>query len=187
MIDYFALLGQPRQPWLDRTELKERYQSLAKASHPDQTATESSDETFADLVEANRVLSDDKLRLQHLLRLEGIDPSGKNAVPARLLDLFSAVGEFLARSDRVERGLNESTNPLARSVLQAEVISCRTELVALIDQTSDIVRQAQAECCSLNRSWREELPKVTELYFLFAFLTKWLAQLEERRFRLEGL
>jgi hypothetical protein len=139
------------------------------------------------LVQANRVLSDDKLRLQHLLRLEGIDPLRENAVPPRLLHLFSAVGEFMARSAGVEHRLVEASNPLAKSVLQAELVQCRNDGRALAEQTRALVSQAQAECRGLNASWRDELPRLSELYFLFAFLTKWLAELEERRFRLENV
>jgi curved DNA-binding protein CbpA len=47
MIDYFALLGQPRQPWLEGEELKKRYQTLIKTAHPDQAANNPSDQAFA--------------------------------------------------------------------------------------------------------------------------------------------
>ena len=187
MTDYFALLEQPRQPWLDQDALKDRYQSLAKSRHPDQTDATPADQTFADLVEANRVLSDDKLRLHHLLQLEAFDASQGNAVPSRILHLFSEVGEFLTRSERLEHRFTEATNPLAKSLLQSELITCRNEVAGLIAHTRELVSQARDECRALNDSWRDQLPKVAKLYFLFAFLTKWLAQLEERQFRLENL
>jgi hypothetical protein len=33
MTDYFALLQQPRQPWLEPEQLKQKYQQLTLASH----------------------------------------------------------------------------------------------------------------------------------------------------------
>ena len=35
MIDYFALLDQPRVPWLDLNELKNAYYQKTLQAHPD--------------------------------------------------------------------------------------------------------------------------------------------------------
>ncbi len=185
MADHFALFGQPRQTWLDPNELKDRYQRLAKVSHPDHATAATAESDFGKLAEAYRVLVDDKLRLQHLLQLEGVDPSRNNAVPARLLPLFSNIGEFMARSDQLQRRLNEAANPLSKSILQAEVIACRNEVARLLQQTRRLVEEARQESVALNSSWPNELPRVAELYLLFAYLGRWLAQLEERSFLLE--
>ena len=62
MTDYFALFGEARRPWLDPAELKEKYFAFSRTAAPS-----------AELNEAFRVLSDPKLRLQHLLTLEGVE------------------------------------------------------------------------------------------------------------------
>ena len=54
MTDYFALLGQPRAPWLDPAALKEAYHRQTLQSHPD-TATPGRESDFAGLNEAYQV------------------------------------------------------------------------------------------------------------------------------------
>ena len=79
MIDYFALLDQPRAPWLDLDELKNTYYQKTLQAHPDAQTTraraDATDATFASLNEAYQVLQDPKRRLHHLLSLEGAAPS----------------------------------------------------------------------------------------------------------------
>ena len=39
MIDYFALLDQPRAPWLDPDKLKDSYHQKTLQAHPDAQAS----------------------------------------------------------------------------------------------------------------------------------------------------
>ena len=70
MTDYFALLGEARRAWLDPEKLKEKYFALNRATAAD-----------AELNEAYRVLSDPKLRLHHLLTLDGAELTASRQVP----------------------------------------------------------------------------------------------------------
>jgi len=89
MTDYFALLGQPRKPWLDPEQLKQKYHELARQSHPDKNVNE-----------AYRVLADPKSRLQHLLALEGVAlAASSNEIPEELTDLFMAIAPALNKID----------------------------------------------------------------------------------------
>ena len=89
MTDYFALLEQPRKPWLDPEQLKQKYHELARQSHPDENVNE-----------AYRVLADPKSRLQHLLALEGVAPAASsNEIPEELTDLFMAIAPALNKID----------------------------------------------------------------------------------------
>ena len=89
MTDYFALLGQPRKPWLDPEQLKQKYHELARQSHPDKNVNE-----------AYRTLADAKSRLQHLLALEGVALSASsNEIPQELTDLFMAIAPALNKID----------------------------------------------------------------------------------------
>ena len=101
MIDYFALLDQPRKPWLDVDLLKEKYHALARVAQPDEN-----------LNEAYRVLSDPKSRLEHLLQSES-RPSEN--VPNELVDLFMEIAPVLHKIDmndyaRVDELLARVTN-----------------------------------------------------------------------------
>ena len=60
--DYFALLDQPRKPWLDVDLLKEKYHARAREAQPDEN-----------LNEAFRVLTDPKSRLDDLLGTPNYD------------------------------------------------------------------------------------------------------------------
>ena len=44
MTDYFALFGQPRQPWLDPNVLKEKHHELTRRAHPDVRGQRSSEQ-----------------------------------------------------------------------------------------------------------------------------------------------
>ena len=89
MTDYFALLEQPRKPWLDPEELKQKYHELARRSHPDENVND-----------AYRVLADAKSRLQHLLALAGVAPAASsNEIPEELTDLFMAIAPALNKID----------------------------------------------------------------------------------------
>jgi curved DNA-binding protein CbpA len=89
MTDYFALLGQPRKPWLDPEQLKQKYHELARQSHPDKNVNE-----------AYRTLADAKSRLQHLLALEGVAlAASSNEIPEELTDLFMAIAPALNKID----------------------------------------------------------------------------------------
>lgn len=84
MTDYFALLDQPRKPWLDVDLLKEKYHAHARAAQPDEN-----------LNEAYRVLRDPKSRLEYLL---GAQTKFENP-PNELVDLFMKIAPALNKID----------------------------------------------------------------------------------------
>src|SRR5438477_9420256 len=69
VIDHFAVLGQPRRPWLDLDQLKQQYQQLTFELHPDRPKGGADQADFAAVTEAYRVLSNPRLRVHHLLSL----------------------------------------------------------------------------------------------------------------------
>ncbi|MBI4326204.1 MAG: hypothetical protein HY674_13215 [Chloroflexi bacterium] len=99
-MDYFALLSEPRHPWVDPERLKAKFLALLAAAHPDrvrrggEAEKAAAEERAAELNAAYNCLREPKDRLQHLLELEGC---GKPAVveggPAAVTDLFFEVGQ----------------------------------------------------------------------------------------------
>ena len=67
--DYFALLGEPRRPFLDPERVKETFHRLSLCQHPDQQqdGDPSGGDDFARLNQAQQVLREPKARLKHLL------------------------------------------------------------------------------------------------------------------------
>ena len=100
MTDCFALLGEPRRPWLDPDALKEKFHKLGAAHHPDVAKT--NDVDFSAINAAYVTLLDPKSRIRHLLELEFPD------APAR--DLQAPPPDILAIFETVARERREATD-----------------------------------------------------------------------------
>jgi curved DNA-binding protein CbpA len=187
MRDFFAVLGEARQPWLDLEKLEERYRELSLTSHPDRsTVVIAGDESFAAVNEAYRVLKDPKQRIQHLLQLEEYELGRENSPPQSLLPLFSQIGDFIARATKLWQRRGEHQNALAKSVLHAEILASQREVETLLTDAKTLLRQAEETTRSLNDSWRSQPDELAKVYSMFGFLTRWIAQLEEWKFRLDN-
>jgi curved DNA-binding protein CbpA len=186
MRDLFAVLGEPRQPWLDLEKLEECYRQLSLTTHPDRLSVPARNDEFSGISEAYRVLKDPKQRIQHLLQLEGQTPGKENSVPQSLLPLFSQIGDFVARTTNLWQRRGESPNAISKSILQAEIVSLQREVETLLHDAKELFRQAEKATRSLNDSWRAKPDELEKVYSLFGFLTRWIAQLEEWKFRLDN-
>jgi curved DNA-binding protein CbpA len=177
MTDYFALLGAARRPWLDPKELKEKYFARSRAAAAD-----------AELNEAFRVLSDPKLRLHHLLTLEGTELTVGRPVPPSVAELFWNTGTLLRD---VEQWLLKSTgagSALSRALLSSERTKLERKLEKLAEQLNalyetelDQLRQIDAAGNSVSPN---ELSNLIELYDSISYLTRLREQVMEKRFRL---
>ena len=186
MIDYFALLQQPRRPWLDPETLKEKYHQLTKAGHPDRPSA-SPDSDFANVNEAYRVLSDPKLRLQHLLALGNV-PANAGAVPPTLADVFLETGTLIQEIDRLLA--RSTTNALSKALIKPEITSKQELAADLLQKLQAMHAAAVNELRVMDKDWDSidsVAPQLAELSSRFAYLTRWIAQLEERKFQLSIL
>lgn len=189
MTDYFALLDQPRAPWLDPDSLKEAYHRKTLQTHPDSAAAESAEGDFAELNEAHQILQDPKRRLQHLLELEGQAPaSAHQTVPQELQDLFPAIGGLSQRANLFLEKRKGTSNALSRSLLQPQLLELQKETSVLREKLQSLSDSALAELHAVNSRWStgspEELATLANLYFIFAYLGRWSAQLDELAFQL---
>jgi curved DNA-binding protein CbpA len=179
MIDYFALLDQPRVPWLDPDQLKDAYHRKTLQAHPD-TQSSRSDETdagFANLNEAYRVLQDPKRRLHHLLSLQGRAPSSADqTVPKELHDLFPAVGALTQRANLLLEKIRGTSNALSRSLLKPQILELQNETKELREKIQNLSDTSLAQLRQINA---EQIKGLTNLYFAFAYLTRWASQLDE--------
>ena len=157
MTDYFALLDQPRKPWIDLNELEEKYHALARASHPDQSKKPTAD--FAEVNRAYRVLRDPKQRVEHLLALEGRKiASTTSEIPNDLAELFMEVASAM------KTGGGKQITGL---------------LTTLEQHFEDALQQLHV----LSEKWNGDataLSKVEHLQQRFSFLTRWKDLLAER-------
>ena len=188
MTDYFALLGQPRAPWLDPAALKEAYHRQTLKSHPD-TATPDRGNDFAELNEAYQVLQDPKRRLHHLLSLEnGVAPSANQAIPQELQELFLLIGGLTQRANALQEKIRTATNALSRSLLKPQIVEMEKEVSALRQKVRDLNDVANLQLREINSAWQDDpaaqVAPLSNLYITFAYLGRWSAQLEELAFHL---
>ena len=189
MTDYFALLDQPRAPWLDPASLKDAYHRKTLQTHPDTAAANNTEGGFAELNEAYQVLQDPKRRLHHLLELEGHAPSSaEQTVPRELHDLFPAIGAVTQRANLFLERMKTASNALSRSLLKAQLLELQKETTELREKIQALSEAALAQLHAVNSRWStnpsDEIAALSDLYFTFAYLTRWSAQLDEIAFQL---
>jgi curved DNA-binding protein CbpA len=174
MTDYFALLQQPRKPWLDAEQLKQKYHQLAREKHPE----------MAVLNEAYRVLADPKLRLHHLLSLEGAPPStAGQPVPDQLANLFIEIGTLVIDVDRVLGEATAATNALSKSLLKPSILEQQKRVREKLTRVRSLYENALSDLRSIDNA-QQSLPQIENSYHQLAYLTRWKDLLEERQFRL---
>lgn len=187
MIDYFAVLQEPRRPWLDPEQLKQKHQQLTFTAHPDRQGSNEPALDFAVVNEAYRVLSDPKLRLQHLLSLQGHDPVGQ-AASSELTELFARTGTLVHDIDRLLEKSRGTKSALSKSLLRSEVLKAQKRAGDLLDQLQKLYTNALDELKRLDGSQHEEpgelIEDLTKLYRRFAYLGRWMDQVRERQFQL---
>ena len=189
MTDYFALLDQPRAPWLDPASLKETYHRKTLLTHPDTAVTDNTRDDFAELNEAYQVLQDPKRRLHHLLELEGCAlSSADQTIPQELLELFPLIGALTQKAGLLLEKMKSASNALSRSLLKPELLQLQKETAELCEKIQTLSEASVAELRDVNPRWltnrSEEIKPLSQLYLTFAYLTRWSAQLDEIAFQL---
>jgi curved DNA-binding protein CbpA len=193
MIDYFALLDQPHAPWLDLDKLKNTYHQKTLQAHPDaQTSRPGADATaatFPSLNEAYQVLQDPKRRLHHLLSLQSCAPSSADqTVPKQLHDLFPTVGALTQRANLLLEEIRATSNALGRSLLKPQILEVQNQTKEVREKIQNLSDASLAELRQINTAWAknptEQIEGLSNLYFAFAYLTRWSTQLDEMTFQL---
>jgi curved DNA-binding protein CbpA len=189
MTDYFALLDQPRAPWLDPVSLKEAYHKKTLRLHPDTVPAGDRDGSFAELNKANQVLQDPKRRLHHLLELEGHDASSTGqSIPQELQDLFPSIGALAQRANLVLEKSKAASNTLSRSLLKPQILEVEKETAELRAKIRRLFEASLAQLREISSNWVKkdagQIATLSKLYLTFAYLTRWSAQLDEIAFQI---
>jgi len=103
--DYFSFLGLPRKLNIDAADLEQRFRALSRQFHPDYFYNATPGERRASLEQSSylndayRTLRQPASRIEYLLKLEGMAPSGPaeaaKQVPPALLEEVFALNEEL--------------------------------------------------------------------------------------------
>ena len=186
-MDAFALLDEPRQPWLDVEALKEKILARSAQTHPDKFTdpAEKSDahSRFAELNTAHETLRDPKRRLQHLLTLErGEKPAEIHDILPETADLFLQVGQLLRDVDPFLAGREAETSPIIKAQSFPEALDRLEQVNALLQTLQQQLAKLDAALKSLNENW--DCAAVEKLFHQFSYLQKWHQQLNDRAVRL---
>ena len=196
MSDYFALLGEPRRPWLEPEALKKKFLTQSSEAHPDrvhggtETEKRSAQERYAQLNRAYQALRNPKERLQHLFELEtGAKPQQIQHVPAELMEFFFIVAQLFKQTDSFLAEKAKTSSPMLQVGL-FETAQDWIEKLKEIQQALGLRQEAlAAELRGLDERWPQErgdsrrddlLRQLEELYRLFSYYAKWEAQVQER-------
>ena len=177
MTDYFALFDEARRPWLDPEKLKQKYFARSRASRAD-----------AELNEGFRVLSDPKLRLHHLLVLEGAELTAGRPVPPRVAELFWNTGTLLREVERWLLKNAEAGSALSRALLSSEKTKLQTELNKLEEGLNALYETELAQLrqvdAVIDTASPNELLKLIERYDSISYLGRLQEQTKEKRFQM---
>lgn len=202
MTDYFLLLDEPRRPWLDSELLKKKFLTLSGAAHPDRVHNAPEQEKrnaqhhYTELNQAYNNLRSPKERLHHFLELEtGEKPQQVQQVPPELMDFFFQVGNLFKQTDAFLADKSRVTSPLLQVQLFGQAQSLTEELMALQKQLNDRQQVLLANLKELDEDWTHNplpdpearlrlLRRAEELYRLFAYFSRWEAQIQEKIVRL---
>jgi DnaJ-domain-containing protein 1 len=201
MTDYFALLDQPRRPWLDAAALKEKFLTRSAAVHPDrvhgadEATQQHAQQRYTELNAAYLCLRDPRERLRHLLELElGRKPGDLQEMPPALADLFLTLSRACQETDAFLARQAGVTSPLLRAQSFAQGQDFTDRLTALQADLQSRQDQLLARLEELDRSWGQVVTEgptraalLAELETLsrwLGFFSRWQGQIQERLLRL---
>ncbi|HWH69177.1 MAG TPA: hypothetical protein VNT26_07315 [Candidatus Sulfotelmatobacter sp.] len=198
MTDFFALLQEPRRPWLDPEALKQKFLRLSAAVHPDRVHSASDAERhaaqqrYANLNTAYQCLREPKTRLQHLLELErGAKPQQVQQIPPELMPFFMEAGRLFRDVDAFLAEKAKVTSPLLKVELFQRGQAWVDRLSALQNQLRGQDEALLTELQNLNAFWDGRsppapperaalLPQVEALWRLLSYFARWQSQIQER-------
>ena len=190
--DYFALLNEPRRPWLDPELLKTKFLARSSEAHPDRHHSAGEAEKsaatrgFTELNAAYNCLREPKDRLLHLLQLEGGGkPAALQNVPSKTMDFYVEIARICREADAFLAERNKTTSPLLRVQMFERGTEWTEKLQTLQKKLNDRREELTQELKSMNRAWEppdqsRPLDRLEELQRHFSFIARWAEQIQER-------
>jgi DnaJ-domain-containing protein 1 len=201
MTDYFAVLKEPRRPWIDAEALKQKFLTLSAEAHPDRVHNaspaekEAAHQKYLESHTAYNCLRDPKTRLRHLLELEtGARPPEIESVPPGLLELFMEVSRGMREVDRFLAERAKVNSPLLQAQMFPREWKYGQDLAALAKKVHSRQEALHAELRTVDHAWTaagkadrdKALSRLEEMHRLFSYYSRWATQLSERQFQLSS-
>ncbi len=198
--DYFALLEEPRKPWIDPDLLKAKFLALSAKVHPDRFHTASDSEKqaatarYGELNTAWQCLREPKDRLQHLLELElGTKPGGVEEVPPDLTAMFMEAGRFCQEVDNFLLERSRASSPMLRVKMFTQSMEWTQRVNLILPRLTSRRAALEEELRAMNPAWETSPPvghagraaglpldRLEQVYRRFSYLSRWIGQLQER-------
>jgi curved DNA-binding protein CbpA len=186
MIDCFAVLGIDRRPAVSESAVQGAYYEKSKSLHPDRA--EGSD--FASVNAAFQTLSNPAARIQHLLILE-FGEAGDRQIGVQLGDLFGTTVNVLRQADEEFESLSGQTSPLLRAFAFQRLNSLRDALDASEKRIAARESDLHSRIAEIDQIWSQDRVQcqkpLAQIAVDLTFVQKWLAQVRQRKIRLEEL
>jgi len=199
LTDYFALLNQPRRPWLEPESLKQKFLQISAEVHPDRVHSAGEAEKrvaqnrYTELNSAFNRLRDPKERLLHLLELElGTKPAQVQPIPPDLLNLFMEVSHLCRKADSILTEKAKTASPVLQVQFFERGQECTNELLSIQKRINSRREELETQLKKVDEQWELEtktpepakhavlLQRLEELYRLFSYFARWAGQLQER-------
>ncbi len=200
MNDYFALLDEPRQPWLDPAGLKSRFFQLSSEVHPDRFHNAAipdralASQRYTALNTGYQCLIEPRERLRHLLELElGAPLRDVQRIPPGTMELFLEVGQRCREVDAFLADRARTSSPLLRVGLFQKSEQWRDTLMALQATVDRKQETLTADLEAMNSTWAAAPPvgtphrpttlplaQLEQIYRLLSYLSRWTEQIQER-------
>lgn len=200
MSDNFALLTEPRHPWIDVDQLKQRFLQLSAEVHPDrvhnasEAEKQAANKRYAELNAAYNCLREPKERLIHLLELElGAKPKDIQRIPPGTMDLFVEVGQTCRDVDTFIVEKNKVTSPLLKVQMFEKAQDWTDKLNQLQQKINSKRDELSAELQAMNETWKSAPPigsgerasglpleRLEQIYRILSYVARWTEQLQER-------
>jgi hypothetical protein len=200
MTDYFAMLEEPRRPWIEPDPLKAKFLSLASPTHPDRvhTASEAEKEAacarYAVLNTAWQCLRDTKDRSLHLLELErGSKPEGIENIPPDFTSMFMEAGQFCQELDRFLLERSRASSPMLRVQMFTQSMEWTQRVNMVLPRLTTQRAALEGELRAMNPAWEAAPPaghskraaslpldRLEEVYRRMSYVSRWIGQLQER-------
>jgi DnaJ-domain-containing protein 1 len=192
MTDYFALLNEPRRSWIEPEELKQKFLALSATVHPDRSHNlseaerEEAQQHYTESNAAYNCLRDPRNRLRHLLELErGSAPKDIQQIPQDLMNVFMEVSQLCRQTDAFLAAKDKVSSPLLKVQMFERGQEWMEKLRHLQNSVNSQRESLVEELKVIDAKWKpaassNPLERLENLYRLFSYFDRWLAQIQER-------
>lgn len=190
-MDYFALLDEPRKPWIDTGLLKDKFMEMSARYHPDKFPQATPEERerisarYAELNAAYQCLSHTRDRLLHLIELEtGKPPSDVQRIPPGTSDLFMQIGQTCAQAAAFLEKQPQTDSPILKAKRFVEQMEWTDKLTDFQNQLQEISNKLEEELKRMNTDMENGAPlpleRLEEIYRSASYINRWTDQIREK-------